>query len=75
VITASTSLVLTRAYDRLTLHLPKSVSALPPAPHPADAPDYLPRHEFARCLDAYALRFGILARACRCASMPPPSTS
>ncbi|TVU22617.1 hypothetical protein EJB05_32328, partial [Eragrostis curvula] len=51
-----------RAYDRLTLHLPKSVSALPHAPHPDDAPAYLPRDYFARYLDGYASRFGVRAR-------------
>ncbi|RLM92154.1 putative indole-3-pyruvate monooxygenase YUCCA10 [Panicum miliaceum] len=45
-----------RAYDRLTLHLPKEASALPHAPHPATAPAYLPRDDFARYLDGYAAR-------------------
>ncbi|CAO2203196.1 unnamed protein product [Urochloa humidicola] len=51
-----------RAYYRLTLHLPKAVSALPHAPHPASAPEYLPRDDFADYLDAYASRFGVRAR-------------
>ncbi|CAL4964210.1 unnamed protein product [Urochloa decumbens] len=51
-----------RAYDRLTLHLPKTVSALPHAPHPDDAPTYLPRDDFAGYLDGYASRFGVRAR-------------
>lgn len=38
-----------RAYDRLTLHIPKSASALP---LPDAAPTYLPRDHFARYLDA-----------------------
>ncbi|PUZ57272.1 hypothetical protein GQ55_5G416800 [Panicum hallii var. hallii] len=54
-----------RAYDRLTLHLPKQASALPHAPHPAAAPAYLPRDDFARYLDGYAARFGVRARLCR----------
>ncbi|CAO2192944.1 unnamed protein product [Urochloa humidicola] len=51
-----------RAYDRLTLHLPKTVSALPHAPHPPEAPDYLPRDDFADYLEGYAARFGVRAR-------------
>ncbi|KAL6849965.1 hypothetical protein ACP4OV_020592 [Aristida adscensionis] len=51
-----------RAYDRLTLQLHKRVSALPHAPHPAAAPAYLRRDDFARYLDAYAARFGVRAR-------------
>src|SRR5438132_911157 len=51
-----------RVYDRLTLHLPASASALPHAPHPAGAPAYLPRDDFARYLDAYAARFGVWVR-------------
>ncbi|OEL19593.1 putative indole-3-pyruvate monooxygenase YUCCA11 [Dichanthelium oligosanthes] len=51
-----------RAYDRLTLHLPKHASALPHAPHPAEAPNYLPRDDFVRYLDGYADRFGVRAR-------------
>lgn len=51
-----------RTYDRLTLHLPKSASALPHAPHPADAPNYLPRDDFVRYLDGYADRFGVRVR-------------
>ncbi|CAL4957246.1 unnamed protein product [Urochloa decumbens] len=51
-----------RAYDRLQLHLAKQYSALPHAPHPADAPTYLPRDAFADYLDGYASRFGVRAR-------------
>lgn len=51
-----------RAYDRLHLHLPKQISALPHAPHAHDAPDYLPRDHFVRYLDAYAQRFHVRAR-------------
>ncbi|KAM0881268.1 hypothetical protein ACQ4PT_033058 [Festuca glaucescens] len=51
-----------RAYDRLHLHLPKQISALPHAPHADDAPDYLPRNHFVRYLDAYADRFDVRAR-------------
>ncbi|CAO2162132.1 unnamed protein product [Urochloa humidicola] len=51
-----------RAYDRLTLHLPKTASALPHAPHPAAAPEYLPRDDFANYLEGYATRFGVRAR-------------
>jgi cation diffusion facilitator CzcD-associated flavoprotein CzcO len=51
-----------RTYDRLSLHLPKYASALPHAPHPADAPNYLPRDDFVRYLDGYAERFGVRTR-------------
>jgi cation diffusion facilitator CzcD-associated flavoprotein CzcO len=51
-----------RAYDRLHLHLPKQISALPHAPHADDAPDYLPRDHFVRYLDAYADRFDVRTR-------------
>ncbi|KAL6849962.1 hypothetical protein ACP4OV_020589 [Aristida adscensionis] len=51
-----------RAYDRLTLHLPKSANALPRAPHPPEAPVYLPRDHFVRYLDAYAARFAVRTR-------------
>ncbi|CAO2162134.1 unnamed protein product [Urochloa humidicola] len=51
-----------RAYDRLTLRLPKRATALPHAPHPAVAPDYLPRDDFADYLDGYAARFGVCLR-------------
>ncbi|RCV23929.1 hypothetical protein SETIT_5G044300v2 [Setaria italica] len=51
-----------RAYDRLTLHLPKQASALPHAPHADEAPTYLPRDDFVRYLDGYAGRFGVRAR-------------
>lgn len=50
-----------RAYDRLHLHLPKQISALPHAPHGAAAPEYLPRDDFVRYLDAYADRFAVQA--------------
>lgn len=51
-----------RAYDRLHLHLAKQYSALPHAPHPADAPTYLHRDDFARYLDGYAARFAVRTR-------------
>ncbi|KAL6626275.1 hypothetical protein ACP70R_030001 [Stipagrostis hirtigluma subsp. patula] len=51
-----------RAYDRLTLQLHKRVSALPHAPHPAAAPAYLSRDDFAGYLDGYAARFAVRAR-------------
>ncbi|KAJ1283266.1 hypothetical protein BS78_03G115600 [Paspalum vaginatum] len=51
-----------RAYDRLHLHLAKKYCALPHAPHPDDAPTYLPRDDFARYLDGYAARFAVRTR-------------
>ncbi|KAL6627702.1 hypothetical protein ACP70R_031428 [Stipagrostis hirtigluma subsp. patula] len=51
-----------RAYDRLHLHLAKQYCALPHAPHPPEAPAYLPRDDFARYLDGYAARFGVRTR-------------
>ncbi|CAO2180286.1 unnamed protein product [Urochloa humidicola] len=63
-----------RAYDRLHLHLAKQYCALPQAPHPAAAPTYLPRDEFADYLDGYAARFGVrtrLRREVRSAAFDP----
>ncbi|CAM0912560.1 unnamed protein product [Alopecurus aequalis] len=54
-----------RAYDCLHLHLPKNHSGLPHAPHPDDAPAYLPRDHFVRYLDTYADRFAVRARLYR----------
>uniref|UniRef100_A0A0A8Z532 Flavin-containing monooxygenase n=1 Tax=Arundo donax TaxID=35708 RepID=A0A0A8Z532_ARUDO len=51
-----------RTYDRVRLHLAKQYCALPHAPHPADAPTYLPRDDYVRYLDAYAARFGVRTR-------------
>ncbi|TVU22631.1 hypothetical protein EJB05_32345, partial [Eragrostis curvula] len=51
-----------RSYDRVRLHLAKQYCALPHAPHPDDAPTYLPRDDFIRYLDAYASRFGVRTR-------------
>ncbi|KAL6849963.1 hypothetical protein ACP4OV_020590 [Aristida adscensionis] len=51
-----------RAYDRLHLHLAKQHCALPHAPHPPEAPVYLPRDDFVRYLDAYAARFAVRTR-------------
>ncbi|CAO2192943.1 unnamed protein product [Urochloa humidicola] len=51
-----------RAYDRLTLRFPKRATALPYAPHPAAALDYLPRDDFADYLDGYAANFGVPSR-------------
>ncbi|CAO2192945.1 unnamed protein product [Urochloa humidicola] len=63
-----------RAYDRLHLHLAKQYCALPHAPHPADAPTYLPRDAFADYLDGYASRFAVrtsLRREVRSAAFDP----
>uniref|UniRef100_A0A0D9UZK1 indole-3-pyruvate monooxygenase n=1 Tax=Leersia perrieri TaxID=77586 RepID=A0A0D9UZK1_9ORYZ len=51
-----------RTYDRLRLHLPKRHCALPHAPHADDSPNYLPRDDFLRYLDAYASRFSLRTR-------------
>ncbi|CAL4950497.1 unnamed protein product [Urochloa decumbens] len=51
-----------RTYDRLILRFTKRATALPHAPHPAAAPTYLPRDDFADYLDGYASRFGVRAR-------------
>ncbi|KAF0897843.1 hypothetical protein E2562_001572, partial [Oryza meyeriana var. granulata] len=51
-----------RAYYRLRLHLAKRYCALPHAPHGDDTPNYLPRDDFIRYLDAYAARFGVRSR-------------
>jgi indole-3-pyruvate monooxygenase len=51
-----------RAYDRVRLHLAKQYCALPHAPHPADAPECLPRDDFILYLDSYAARFGVRTR-------------
>ncbi|AQK89322.1 Probable indole-3-pyruvate monooxygenase YUCCA10 [Zea mays] len=65
-----------RAYDRLHLHLTKKYCALPHAPHPAEAPAYLHRDDFARYLDGYAARFAVrprLRREVRSARYDPAS--
>lgn len=46
-------------YDRLHLHTPKSRSALPGLPMPADWPRYPARGQLIEYLEAYAGRFGI----------------
>ncbi|XP_062183736.1 probable indole-3-pyruvate monooxygenase YUCCA10 [Phragmites australis] len=51
-----------RTYDRVRLHLSKQYCALPHAPHPDDAPTYLPRDDYVRYLDGYAARFGVRTR-------------
>ena len=55
----SASLWRNRAYDRLKLHLAKEFCELPHMSYPADAPTYIPKALFVKCLDDYIMHFNI----------------
>jgi indole-3-pyruvate monooxygenase len=48
-----------RAYDRLKIHLAKEFCELPHMSYPVDAPTYIPKNQFVKCLDDYIERFNI----------------
>lgn len=48
-----------RTYDRLQLHLAKQFCELPYMAFPREMPTFIPRDDFIRYLDNYALNFGI----------------
>ncbi|PON31966.1 Pyridine nucleotide-disulfide oxidoreductase, class-II [Parasponia andersonii] len=48
-----------RAYDRLKLHLAKQYCELPHMHFPEDAPTFVPKNDFVRCLDNYVARFHV----------------
>ncbi|CAL4979327.1 unnamed protein product [Urochloa decumbens] len=42
-----------RAYDRLKLHLVKEFCELPHMPYPVDAPTYIPKDQFLKCMSKF----------------------
>lgn len=51
-----------RAYDRLTLHIPKQYCELPYMSYPSNAPTFVPRNGFIAYLDEYLSHFGVNPR-------------